>query len=125
METLHILAGKDTPEVYFGPDVDIFQIEGISLPSNPVKFYEPIFQWIHDYLYKSEISSKFYINIKLDYFNTTSMKLLAKFFRIIDNSPADDFVTINWYYDKDDLDMLETGQRFDQFVKLKFEFHTN
>jgi len=58
MKTLHILAGKDTPEVYFGPDVDIFLVEGISLPTNPVEFYEPIFEWLHNFLYSSDLTSK-------------------------------------------------------------------
>ena len=43
METLHILGRKDSPEIYFGPDIDTFQIEGVSLPPNPVEFYEPVF----------------------------------------------------------------------------------
>ena len=125
METLHILARKDSPEIYFGPDVDTFQIEGVSLPSDPIGFFEPVFEWLHNYLYSAQFPSQIKINFKLDYFNTASMKQFAKIFRIIDNSPAKDKVMINWFYDEEDTDMLDAGKRFNQFVKIPFSFMVN
>ena len=125
MKTLHIQAEKDSPEVYFGPDIDTFQIEGVSLPSDPVLFFEPIFEWLHEFLYSKNFNSQIKINFKLDYFNTATMKQFAKMFRIIDNSPAKKQVSINWYYDEEDIDMLDAGKRFSQFVRINFEFIIN
>lgn len=125
METLHILAGRDTPEIYFGPDVDIFQVEGISLPPNPVVFYEPVFEWVHEFLNSGELETNIDIIFKLDYFNTSSMKQIVKLFRIINNSPAKEKVTINWCYDEEDTDMLDAGKRFQQFTQIRFEFIAN
>ena len=125
METLHILAGKDTPEIYFGPDVDIFQLEGISLPPNPVHFYEPVFEWVHKFLNSGELKSNINIIFKLDYFNTSSMKQIVKLFRIINNSPEKEKVTINWCYDEEDTDMLDAGKRFQQFTQIRFNFIVN
>ena len=53
------------------------------------------------------------------------MKQFAKIFRIIDNSPAKDKVSINWFYDENDIDMLDAGKRFNQFVKIHFDFLAN
>jgi len=125
METLHIMAGKDTPEIYFGPDVDIFQVEGISLPPNPVIFYEPVFEWIHKFLNSGELNSNIKIIFKLDYFNTSSMKQIVKLFRIINSSPEKEKVTINWCYDAEDTDMLDAGRRFQQFTQIRFDFIAN
>lgn len=125
METLHIMAGKDTPEIYFGPDVDIFQVEGISLPPNPVIFYEPVFKWVHEFLNSGELNSNIKIIFKLDYFNTSSMKQIVKLFRIINSSPEKEKVTINWCYDVEDTDMLDAGRRFQQFTQIRFDFIAN
>lgn len=120
MKTLHILAGKDTPEIYFGSDINMFHIEGISYPANPIGFYEPVLMWVHDFLHSEELNSKIEFNFKLNYFNTASMKIFVKLFRIIDNSPSKELVSINWFYDEEDPDMFEMGNRLKQFVKTKF-----
>lgn len=120
MKTLHILAGKDTPEIYFGADINMFHIEGISYPANPVEFYEPVLMWMHDFLHSEELNSNIEFDFKLDYFNTASMKLFVKMFRIIDNSPGKEMVSINWFYDEEDQDMYDMGKRLKQFVKAKF-----
>lgn len=122
MDTLHIPAGKDTPEVYFGPDINMFQIEGISYPANPIEFYDPVFMWLHDFFHKAKIEAPIDFNFKLDYFNTSSLKHFTKLLRILGHSPACDYITINWYYDEEDTDMLDAGRRLRQFSKTKFEF---
>ncbi len=122
METLHIPAGKDTPEVYFGPDINMFQIEGISYPANPMEFYNPVFMWLHDFFHSAKIETPIDFNFKLDYFNTSSLKHFTKLLRIIGHSPACDYITVNWFYDEEDTDMLDAGKRLKQFAKTKFEF---
>ncbi len=122
METLHIPAGKDTPEIYFGPDINMFQIEGISYPSNPMEFYEPVFMWLHDFFHSAKIDTHIDFNFKLDYFNTSSLKNFTKLLRIIGHSPACNHITVNWFYDEEDSDMLDAGKRLKQFAKTKFEF---
>jgi hypothetical protein len=116
------MAGKDTPEIYFGPDVGIFQVEGISLPPNPVIFYEPVFEWIHKFLNSGELNSNIEIIFKLDYFNTSSMKQIVKLFRIMNNSPEKEKIIINWCYAAEDTDMLDAGKRFQQFTQIRFDF---
>ena len=49
-------------------------------------------------------------------------KQIAKLFRIIEDSPASEHVTIKWYYDEEDIDMLKTGKRYEKLMKLKFIF---
>ena len=122
MEALNIEATDDTPKIYFEPDVDIYQIEGKSLPEHAIDFYKPVFEWSNKFFNSNEVPSKFTMNFKLDYFNTASSKQIAKLFRIIEESPASENVTIKWFYDEEDVDMLKAGKRYEKLMKLKYIF---
>jgi len=125
MEALHIEATEDTPKIYFEPEVDIYLIEGKSLPENAVDFYQPLFDWAEKFFNSPEVPEEVVIYFKLDYFNTASSKQIAKFFRVIENSAARDNVTIKWFYDEEDTDMLKAGNRYNKLMNLRFEFETN
>jgi len=118
---LNIEATEDTPKIYFEPEVG-FIISGKSLPENALDFYTPVFDWSKKYFYSGETLKDTVIDFKLVYFNTASSKQIAKLFRIIEDSPASEHVTIKWYYDEEDIDMLKTGKRYEKLMKLKFIF---
>ncbi len=122
METFYIEAGKYTPEVLFRPESNVFYIIGNSYPENPLPFYQRVFEWFNSYFVSLEMMNEITIHIELEYFNTATAKQIAKLFRIIENNPAGDRVTIKWCYNSTDTDMLETGERFKRLSKLKFEF---
>jgi len=128
MEALHIEPiepNYDTPKIYFDPEVDLYVIEGKSLPENAIGFYQPVFDWTNKFLYSKEAPSHFVLNFKLDYFNTASSKQIAKLLLILETCPISDNVLIKWYYDKEDTDMLKAATRYSKLIKLKFEFHVN
>jgi len=125
MEALHIEASEDTPKIYFEPEVEIYLLEGKSLPENAIDFYQPVFDWATSFFSSSEVPGTVDINFKLDYFNTASSKQIAKFLRIIENSPASENVTIKWFYDEEDADMLKAGNRYNKLMNVNFEFVVN
>lgn len=125
MEALHLEASEDTPKIYFEPEVEIYLLEGKSLPENAIDFYQPVFDWAQNFFYSKDVPSNVVINFKLDYFNTASSKQIAKFLRIIENSPSSENVTIKWYYDEEDTDMLKAGNRYNKLMNIHFEFVTN
>lgn len=122
MEALHIEPTDDTPKIYFEPEIELYVIEGKSLPENAIDFYQPVFDWATKFFHSEHAPSSFILNFKLDYFNTASSKQIAKLFRILESSPASENVVIKWYYDKEDTDMLKAGTRYSNLMKLKFEF---
>ena len=122
MNALNIESTEDTPKIYFEPDVDIYLISGKSLPENTIDFYQPVFNWAKDFFSSGETPKKLVIDFKLDYFNTASSKQIAKLFRIIEESPASEHVTIKWFYDEEDVDMLKAGKRYDKLMNLKYVF---
>jgi len=122
MEALHIEPTDDTPKIYFEPEIELYVIEGKSLPENAIDFYQPVFEWAQKFFHSEHAPSNFILNFKLDYFNTASSKQIAKLFRILESSPSSENVVIKWYYDQEDSDMLKAGTRYSNLMKLKFEF---
>ena len=62
------------------------------------------------------------IKISLEYFNTSSSKCLLDILRKLEalKKSAKSTVTVSWYYEADDEDMMEAGQDYDSLVDLNF-----
>jgi len=121
MESLIIQSTEDTPQIDFDLGTGVFSISGRSLPENAIEFYIPVLEWIDALL--NESSSKQYIfEIKLEYFNTASSKQIAKMLLMIEKYIESHDILIRWCYEKEDNDMLVSGNQYSKFLKLKFEF---
>ncbi|PCI25321.1 MAG: hypothetical protein COB67_10800 [SAR324 cluster bacterium] len=114
MDNLQIDATKFTPQIFFDVTSQVLEIRGKSYPENTAEFYEPVFEWIKRYLV--EIGNiPFTVNIQLDYFNSSSSKVLMDLFDLLDNKAREmSEVTINWYYDEEDDIFLEHGEEFQE-----------
>ena len=121
MESLIIQSTEDTPQIDFDLGTGVFSISGRSLPENAIEFYIPVLEWIDALL--NESSSKQYIfEIKLEYFNTASSKQIAKMLLMIEKYIESHDILIRWCYEKEDNDMLVSGNQYSKFLKLTFEF---
>ena len=62
------------------------------------------------------------VDMKLEYFNTSSSKCILDLFKRLEkiNAP-DNSVLINWYYETDDEDMEEAGEDYAAIVGLDFK----
>ena len=125
MRALHVKETPTTPEINLDPETGTFEMIGKSLPTNSIEFYGPVFDWANEFFYSSDAPFNMILDFKLDYYNTSSSKQIAKLFRIIENSPTSENITINWFYDEDDIDMLESGERFGKLLNIDFEFSVN
>jgi hypothetical protein len=97
---------KRTPWIILEPG-KIF-IMGRSVPENPGELYRPVHDWIkkytENYLEKTTIQLGFeYINSSSTKWIFTIIKELAK----LKESVKD--VSVTWYYEKGDEDMIELG----------------
>lgn len=119
MEKLKIEGTLKTPSVTFDPNGNL-EIMGRSIPENSVQFYQPLLQWIDDYM--SNPKDKTIVELKLEYFNTSSSKSIYDFFKkLIEMKNNNHDVLIKWYYESDDDDMKETGEDYQEMTKLPFE----
>lgn len=122
MDTLYIKASDQTPEVKLNHNSGVISLEGRSLPDNPFEFYQPIFEWAEEFFNSDEVPLDLKFDFKLEYYNTASSKQIAKLFKLMEESPSSENITIRWFYYEDDDDMLEAGQRYDMLINLNFEF---
>ncbi len=125
MSELNIKSTNTTPEINYNSESGILEFIGKSLPTNSIEFYEPVFNWATNFFNSADVPTDFTLEFKVDYYNTSSSKQIAKLFRIIETSLASSIVTINWFYDEEDIDMLEAGQRFDKLMGVSFKFTIN
>jgi len=136
METLDIKGDDINPTINLNHIENIFVISGESRPENPLKYYEPVFAWFNDYFNyvyvlndlantKSTLSKK--LKVDLDYFNSTSAKVLFDLFSLLKNTGVEKFKVvfeIDWYYHGDDTDMLDAGKEMESMCGLKFNYHS-
>ena len=92
------------------------------IPENSIDFYRPVVEWLDTY---AESPAKItQVNIQLEYFNTSSSKCILDVFKKLENvfkKNNEEGVTINWYYEEDDEDMLEAGEDYQSILKIPFK----
>lgn len=122
MEKLNIEGSPKTPTVSFDSDSGKFLLAGRSIPENAVDFYKPVYKWLDDYV--KEAPKSISLDVKLEYFNTSSSKCLLDVFKKVELlSKQGSSVEINWFYEEDDEDMLEAGEDYDVIIDIPFQFN--
>ena len=122
METLIIAGTEDTPAVKLDASSGVYELVGRSLPEDVTTFYKPVFEWLAG----AEGISKMVFDVKLEYFNTASSKVILDIFSKLEGlkeGGAD--VTINWHYAEDDEDMQEAGEEYSELVEVPFKLVAN
>ena len=120
MDNLLIQSTKKTPEVRFHTDGRL-KISGRSIPEDPTLFYDQLFEWMYYYCQGSnEITT---LDIELEYFNSGSSKAILHILRaLVDITKKDRKLTINWYYEEGDDDIMERGEYYESILGFKFNF---
>lgn len=117
MEDLVIEASKYTPEIRFDCTNNILEIKGESYPENITDFYTPVFAWLEQFI-DGLRDQGVTVNLELVYFNSSSSKVLMDFFDMLETAARQGkSITINWYYDEGDEDLLEFGEDFKYDLK--------
>ncbi len=120
MDSIKIEGTKKTPEVLFDADKGLVEIAGRSIPENSIEFYDPLVAWLDKY--SEAPKEKTEVNIRLEYFNTSSSKCILDLFKKLEAIYKNDKkVIINWHYEEDDEDMLEAGEDYQSILKIPFK----
>ncbi len=119
MENIEIEGSAKTPTVKFESDGKLL-IQGRSIPENSIEFYKPLLDWIE--AYGSAPKDSTLVDIKLEYFNTSSSKCILDVFKKLEGVHGNGTqMTINWYYEEDDEDMLEAGEDYQAIINIPFK----
>jgi hypothetical protein len=117
MEDLILEGSAKTPTIDFKSSGELL-IKGRSIPENSIEFYKPLIDWITDY--SDNPKENTIVNIQLEYFNTSSSKCILDVFKKLESIDGSS-VSIKWYYEEDDEDMLEAGEDYEAIIDLTFE----
>jgi hypothetical protein len=119
MERYYSEGTKMTPEVILDSEKKVFSISGSSRPENPMHFYKPIFDWITEYIENS--NDKFIFQVKMNYFNTSSSKILLDLFELFERLAESKDIHVIWYHQSDDQEMQEAGEELLDLVEISHE----
>jgi hypothetical protein len=110
-----------TPYVKIDSGESSIVFKGKSSPANSLQFYHPIIEKIKSLFERT--TKTIQVDLSFRYFNTSSSKCLFDLFKTLKQlqSEGKDLV-INWYYEEDDDDMMETGEDFADLLGLDFNF---
>ncbi|MEO9803820.1 MAG: DUF1987 domain-containing protein [Reichenbachiella sp.] len=118
---LKLYPSKITPYVLIDPEKELFLIKGKSSPENTIKFYNLVFTGLKNYAFTG--MDKLSAHICLTYFNSSTAKCLFDLMKILQSIKAYGLqVSISWYYEDDDEDMLEAGQDYETVSHIPFNF---
>jgi hypothetical protein len=119
MTNINIEGTPKTPSVKFSAEEGKLELSGRSIPENSIDFYSQLLTWIDDYA--SGPKEQTQINMKLEYFNTSSSKCILDVFKKLENiKKAGKDVVVNWFYEADDEDMLEAGEDYEAIIDIPF-----
>jgi len=79
--------------------------------------------WLENYFKELNNKSVHIIQIKLEYFNSSSAKylltILKKLSHFYQNGTD---IKVHWFYETDDEDMKEAGEQMSDIIKMPFKF---
>lgn len=100
---IYIEGTKRTPRVEFTSLTGELILEGRSVPENAAKVYEPLVDWINEYVKSPCPVTNFHL--KIEYFNSSSLiwivKIITTFGKI---SQKDVVLYIHFYFEIEDFD---------------------
>ena len=83
-------------------------------------FYDPMMEWVYEYVKNPKNTT---VNFDLEYFNTSSAKILLIFFKTLSKIQQSGYkLEVNWVYAEDDEDIRDSGHNFSIVAKVKFRF---
>jgi hypothetical protein len=120
MQDFILESTKNSPRIHLDYAKGVISLVGSSTMEDSIKFYEPILAWVAEYIQNPKNTT---VNFDLEYFNTSSSKILLMIFkRLTDIKNAGFNLTVNWIYDEDDEDVKDTGQHFSKLTTIPFTF---
>lgn len=110
---IHIQGTDKTPEIDLNPSTGEILMAGRSIPENATKTYEPVFEWVKEYIRTARPVTNLRLN--LDYFNTSTTICLAKIVKKLASINKPDYVLfIHLYFHIDEFDEMENEDLRDQ-----------
>ena len=117
MTTMNIESTTTTPEVSLSEDGKV-SFSGKSMMENAIDFYNPIHEWVDDYVAKG--NAELELEFDFVYFNSTSAKQILKMLMKLDDS--DIKCVVNWKHPKGHDILKFRGAELESMLNMKFNY---
>ena len=123
LQRLMIEKTPKTPQIDLNQSTGDLIFSGKSIPENAAKIYEPVFNWVKEYILNPKPTTNLRFN--LEYFNTSSSLWLAKILKVLIKIDQPNYVLfIHLYLPLDEFDeMKEFEDIKDVFAPITDIFH--
>ena len=116
---LQIAETPTTPSIDFNAITGELSITGRSIKSDPVVFYQPLFDWIDRYIEEPCHQTTF--SLDLEYISSSSLYYISNtFIKLKELTVNGHYVKIIWQYQKDDVEMKEMGEDYADMISMPF-----
>lgn len=103
------------PRAEFDANTGICLLEGESYLEDTTEFYEPLLEWLKEFL--TTTSKALVFNIKLEYYNTSSSKCLVEILNLLSKyQNSERKIEVNWFYDSGSEDYEEDIEEVEDFM---------
>lgn len=110
-KVVHIEQKELTPLIYLDSDKNVMKLKGICVPENAYDFFQPVFNWLEQYQCRPNKNGKF--EFELDYFNTSSSRMLLEVMKKIKKIPSQEII---WTFYQDDEDLGEVVNDYNELL---------
>jgi hypothetical protein len=120
MHNFVIAKAPKSPKANMDAEKGLIEFHGSSIMENSRAYYEPILQWINEYIQKPKDTL---VHIDLEYFNSSSAKALLSVLKSLAPVKTAGYeLRIEWCYSKEDDDMKESGMNYASVIDADFNF---
>jgi hypothetical protein len=117
MKDLNIKKTVSSPEILTDYAKKEIIIQGESYPENPFKFYEPLIEFLTEYI---TIEKSLTLSIHLVYYNSSTTKVIYDILDMLDESDLE--INVQWIYNESNELALENGEDYaEDYTRLKIE----
>ena len=114
---LHISGTSDTPLINFDSENGKLIMRGSSLPENITEFYNPVFDWLNDYIKNPHPNT--IVEFSFNYLNTSSSNCVLRIIETLASVKDICNLEINWYYKPNDYDIRDLGNDLLDGIDIK------
>jgi hypothetical protein len=120
LDEVHILPTDSTPEVLLNPE-GIIKIKGRGLIINKFEVLDQIMNWINEYISNpADITN---VIVAFEYLNSFSTSILVSILNKLSQiNQQTKKLTIRWYFEDGDDDILERGEYISSAYNLPIDF---
>lgn len=119
ISNLIIEEGNQSPAIELKEGILTFR--GRAIIENPETFFEPVFEWIKEYM--KEPADTTLVDIRFEYIDMAAtqslFKILTKLAQLNRNGHE---LKVSWYYEYGDIEMVELGEVIQGRLDIQFDF---